>query len=393
MKKKDSATGIHSLKWFMIQRFLLVMLFVFITEELIGVFYRNWLVLFLSDIMHVSEVSFSYKEGSILLVVLRQLLLSGAEFLPKQTGQWITHLIGSNLDNVMPLTMHSTVLDNVSNDRIRVTYQFAVLMIYLVMLAITLLPYVVAALWYGWVISRKVKELMEEEKKRKEEYDRQKNLLLSDIAHDIKTPITTICGYAGALADNMVLEEPKKQEYLQAIYTKSLRMSELITLLFEYVQLDSSGFVLHKEKGDVGELLRENVALLYSDFEEKGIELKIDIPEQEFPYEMDKIQMARAVSNILTNMVRYNEKGNVVAVRLDDSYQIRIGDNGIPISDELAAHIFEPFSRGDAARSTTGGTGLGLSIAAKIVEMHGGSLQLIRNSREGYVKEFQIVLK
>ena len=180
---------------------------------------------------------------------------------------------------------------------------------------------------------------------------------------------------------------------MQAIYAKSMRMSDLITLLFEYVKLDSTGFELHKEKGDIGELLRENVAILYSDFEERGIELLVDIPETDFPFDMDKIQMGRAISNILTNMVRYNESGNIVSVRLSESYRIRIADNGVPITDELAEHIFEPFSRGDEARSTTGGTGLGLSIANKIVQMHGGILKLERNCKDGYVKAFHIVLK
>lgn len=393
MEKKNSATGTHSLRWFMIQRFLLIMLFIFISEELIGVFYRGWMASFLSNIMNVSEVSFSSKEGSVLLIVLQQVLLSVVEILPDQTSMWIKHAIGVNMDSGVQVAINSSVLDNITNQRVNETYQFAIVMIYLGMLVITLLPYAIAALWYYKIISGKVNELMEEEKKRKEEYDRQRNLLLSDIAHDIKTPITTVCGYARALSDNMVQDEKKREEYLQAIYAKSLRMSDLITLLFEYVKLDSTGFELHKEKGDVGELLRENVALLYSDFEEKGIELVVDIPEKEFPFEMDKIQMARAISNILTNMVRYNEKGNKVAVSLSDSYRICIADNGTPISDELAEHIFEPFSRGDEARSTTGGTGLGLSIASKIVEMHGGVLKLRRNCKEGYVKEFQIVLK
>ncbi|MBO5209764.1 MAG: HAMP domain-containing histidine kinase [Lachnospiraceae bacterium] len=393
MENKNSATGTHSLRWFMIQRFLLIMLFIFISEELIGVFYRGWMASFLTDVMHVNEVSFTAKEGSILLIILQQVLLAVVEVLPEQTASWIKHAIGSNMESGVQVAINSSVLDNISNNRVNETYQFAVIIIYLGMLVLTLLPYAIAALWYYKIISGKVKELMEEEKKRKEEYDKQRNLLLSDIAHDIKTPITTVCGYAKALSDDMVEDEQKREEYLQAIYAKSMRMSDLITLLFEYVKLDSTGFELHKEKGDIGELLRENVALLYSDFEEKGIELLIDIPEKEFPFEMDKIQMARAISNILTNMVRYNERGNTVSVRLSETYRIRIADNGAPISDELAEHIFEPFSRGDVARSTTGGTGLGLSIASKVVQMHGGVLKLERNCKNGFVKEFQIVLK
>ena len=189
-----------------------------------------------------------------------------------------------------------------------------------------------------------------------------------------------------------------------------MRMDELINLLLEYVQLDSSGFELHKEKADLGEMLRENIALMYSDFEENDIKLEIDIPEQEFPYEMDKVQMGRAVVNILTNAVKYNGKGTKLSISLcsdtnpgssandtdttkDKIYQIRIADNGASIDETLAEHIFEPFSRGDRARNSSGGSGLGLSISSKIVQMHGGKLQLDRNCEDGYVKAFLISLK
>lgn len=165
-------------------------------------------------------------------------------------------------------------------------------------------------------------------------------------------------------------------------------MDDLITLLFEYVKMDSDGFSLHKEKADLGELLRENIALLYSDFEENDIELEIDIPEQVFPYEMDKVQFGRAITNVLTNAVRYNEKGTKVRVSLHEDYQLCIADNGTPIEDELAEHIFEPFSRGDRTRSTSGGSGLGLSISSKIIEMHGGELRLERQCSDGMVKAF-----
>lgn len=79
------------------------------------------------------------------------------------------------------------------------------------MFAVTLLPYLLSAWWYYRVVSRKMKELLAEEKARKAAYDRQRNLMLSDIAHDIKTPLTTVCGYAKALADGMVEDEEKKK--------------------------------------------------------------------------------------------------------------------------------------------------------------------------------------
>ena len=89
------------------------------------------------------------------------------------------------------------------------------------------------------------------------------------------------------------MQGEKRQEYLDAIYNKSMRMSELITLLFEYVKMDSSGFELHRETCDLGEILRETAAALYTDFEDRSIELQVEIPDGPVSCSVDKVQMAR----------------------------------------------------------------------------------------------------
>lgn len=412
MEEKNGRTGTKSLKWFLLQRFLVIMLFVYVSEELLSMGYRLVAAPFLAETMHI-QFSVTASDGSIILLMMQMILLSAAALLPDRLAAWVQASIGRNMENGLRVDITSPVLEGITDSRLIELYQVAVILIFLILLAVTLLPYLISAYWYYRSVSGKMKELLVEEKERKEAYDRQRNLLLSDIAHDIKTPLTTVCGYARALVDDMVSEEDKKKEYLQAIYAKSLRMDDLITLLFEYVKMDSDGFALHKEKADLGELLRENIALLYADFEENGIELVIEIPEQDFPYEMDKVQMGRAVTNILTNAVRYNEKGTKVCVSLNKShqdelvqaksyqdeshqnelYRLRIADNGTPIEDELAEHIFEPFSRGDKTRSTSGGSGLGLSISAKIIQMHGGELRLERRCPDDMEKAFVISLR
>ena len=391
METKNGQTGTKSLKWFLLQRFLLIILFIYVSEELLSIVYRLVVAPFLLKTMNI-QFSVTASDGSIILIMLQMILLSAAALLPDRIAAWVQASIGQNMENGLHVDITSPILEGVTNARLIELYQVAVILLFLLLLAVTLLPYLISAYWYYRSVSGKMKELLAEEKERKEAYDRQRNLLLSDIAHDIKTPLTTVCGYARALVDDMVPEEEKKKEYLRAIYAKSLRMDDLITLLFEYVKMDSDGFSLHKEKADLGELLRENAALLYADFEENDIELEIEIPEKAFPYEMDKVQMGRAVTNILTNAVRYNEKGTKVCVSLDEAYCLCIADNGTPIEDELAEHIFEPFSRGDKTRSTSGGSGLGLSISAKIVQMHGGELRLERQCPDGMVKAFVISL-
>lgn len=390
METHKARTGVKSLKWFLIQRFLVIMLFIYVSEELLSMAYRLAVIPFLIEVMDIRGLSVTTQDGSLIFLLLQMVLFSGAELLPEGISGWVQSRIGRNIGGGLRLDIASPALEGIKSARMIEIYQFAVVLIFLLLFFIALLPYLLSAYWYYREVSRKVKELLREQEEQKAAYDRQRNLLLSDIAHDIKTPVTTVVGYARALSDDMVKDEVKKKEYLQAIYAKSMRMDELITLLFEYVKLDSDGFILHKEKTDLGELLRENVALLYADFEENGMELEIEIPERKFPCEVDKVQISRAITNVLTNSVKYNEKGTKVLVSLNEDYQICIADNGTLIDDELAEHIFEPFSRGDKARSTRGGSGLGLSISAKIIRMHGGSIHLERRCGDGYTKAFFI---
>ena len=277
-------------------------------------------------------------------------------------------------------------------------YYVGCFIILLVLILIALLPYIVGALRFSRLIRRELDELMGEEKRQHLEYEKRRSLMLSDIAHDLKTPITTVNGYAMALRDGVVTDEKKKQQYLNAICNKSQRLDDLISLLFEYVKIDSEGFSLHKEQTDIVELLRENIALSYPDFERKGIEMDLEIPEECIYWDLDRIQFSRALANLLNNELRHVERGESVVIRLlwdEEMERVRIlfGDTGAQIEDEVAKHIFEPFVMGDASRSTKGGSGLGLSISSKIVRMHGGRLLLDRNSTKEYVKAFVIVLR
>ena len=193
----------------------------------------------------------------------------------------------------------------------------------------------------------------------------------------------------------MVKEPEKQREYLQAIRRKSGRVSDLVQLLFEYAKLNSTGFSLDKKQIDLCELLRENAAEMYADAEEKGLEILAEIPEEAIPVMADPVQLSRAVGNLLTNAIRYNEAGTKILVGLSAPARetgdicLVIADTGAAIPAEMAEKIFEPFYRGDKARTTDGGSGLGLSIAGTIVRMHGWELSL-QTDLEGYTKAFVI---
>lgn len=372
-----------TLKWSLIRGFLLAMLFVYISGELIGAAYRVFVVPFMESRLETQNVRV-VSDGNIWNFLLLMLFYLAAAILPDGISDMVQQYIGMAMGESLRIRLDSPMFTG----RFGWVYAFGMMALYFLLIFFSVLPYFIAAYLYYRMVSRKVEELLEEEKEQAKQFEQQKSLMLSDIAHDIKTPITTICGYSKALSDGLVSEERRK-EYLDTIYAKSLRMGELVTLLFDYVMLDSAGFSLHKERGDVGELLRENTALLYTDFEEMGMEVEIDIPEESFVMEMDKVQMARAFTNLLTNVLRYGKKDGKLLVRLKNSTVV-VADDGQEIEPEFAEHIFEPFARADKARSTTGGSGLGLSITSKIVAMHGGKLTLDCHYGEGYTKAFLI---
>ena len=385
MQNENKTETKKSLSWFLIGRFLITMFCIFVSEQLIGLFYSQIILPGMFVLLTSQQISITAK-GNPIILILQMLLYICTSFLPAGINGYMQRVIGGQLGASLRILVDSPLLLGNGGAFLKIL----IIAVFLTLAFISVLPYLAGAFYYCSIVTNKVNELLKEEKEQQLAYDREKNLLLSDIAHDIKTPITTLCSYSKALSDELVQGE-KRQEYLDAIYRKSMRMNELITLLFEYVKMDSTGFMLHKEECDLGDILRECTAALYTDFEERKMILQAMIPEISTPYSADKVQIARAINNLLANAARYGRESGRVLVKLEE-YTITVADDGQEIDQELARHIFDPFTRGDKARSTDGGSGLGLSIAFKIVEMHGGELRLNRDYGHGYTKAFQIIL-
>lgn len=286
------------------------------------------------------------------------------------------------------------------------------LMAVTVSLILYLLPYVIGIIAYSLMVVHKVEEIREHDRAQREAYIQKRNLLLSDITHDLKTPIMTISGYAQALSEGMAETPEKQREYLGAIYAKSLQMNRLITVLFDYVKLDSDGFELKKEGVNLSEFVREVSAEMYTDIETAGLDLDVKVPQTKCFARIDRSQFARVVVNLLSNAVKHNPVKTRIGISLTEvwkdqkqnmknsegriepgreMWRIQIADTGEEIEESLTEHLFDPFVMGDASRNRAG-SGLGLSIAAKIVEMHGGRLSLEQPAEAPYRKAFCIDL-
>ena len=222
-----------------------------------------------------------------------------------------------------------------------------------------------------------------------------KERMMADISHDLKTPITSIQGYAKALSDG-IIPEGDKDKYIKIIYEKSKKLTDLINIFHEYSKLEHPDFTLTFEKVDLSEYLRAYIALKYEDIVENGFDIEVDIPEEEVEVKIDKVQLQRVFDNILGNSIKHNEKGTNIYVSLEergDVCEIIIADDGKGVPKEIADNIFEAFTVGDESRNSKQGSGLGLAIAKAIVDLHGGTIELEPEPLNEFSTEFKIILK
>ena len=222
-----------------------------------------------------------------------------------------------------------------------------------------------------------------------------KERMMADISHDLKTPITSIQGYAKALSDG-IIPEGDKDKYIKIIYEKSKKLTDLINIFHEYSKLEHPDFTLTFEKVDLSEYLRAYIALKYEDIVENGFDIEVDIPEEEVEVKIDKVQLQRLFDNILGNSIKHNEKGTNIYVSLEergDVCEIIIADDGKGVPKEIADNIFEVFTVGDESRNSKQGSGLGLAIAKAIVDLHGGTIELEPEPLNEFSTEFKIILK
>jgi signal transduction histidine kinase len=396
----------ESLQGFLIQKFIWILVLVGIAEVVITSVI-NRVVLPVVRLHFFPELSGQISLGvsDMILIVLGVLLLlvvSGLQaLLPnmvREILQWIIERLRGGLFGLLPESQRSDAFLQMSK-----TDEVLLFLILLFLACFVVLPYILAAFSFARITMREFRQIQKEREAAQKEFECKRNLMLSDIAHDLRTPMTTVSGYAKALSDGMITDHAQQQDYLAAIQNKSARMNELLNLLFEYVKLDSEGFALDRVSLDLCELLRENAALIYTDVESAGMELEVEIPDTSITVSADRIQLSRVVTNLLVNAVRHNGRGTRIGLFLVQeigTLYVMVADSGALIPEEQVEHLFDPFSRGDASRKSGGGSGLGLSIAQKVVQMHGWDLQLVQQPRiqhysgiERYAKAFVIKIK
>ena len=209
--------------------------------------------------------------------------------------------------------------------------------------------------------------------------DNMRKEFVADVSHELKTPITSIMGYADTLLEGEY-EKETQNKFLGVIATEARRMAQLVTDLLTLSRYDSKKIKREETEFDLGELVKKCQEKLKFEIEKKNHNMECFVTASVPPVQADKYGIERVVLNILSNAIKYTPENGTIKVYVgfvyNDAY-IKVIDNGIGIPEEDLARIFERFYRVDKARTREmGGTGLGLSIAKEILDQNKGSIDI-----------------
>ena len=232
-----------------------------------------------------------------------------------------------------------------------------------------------------------------ESTEQKLEYDQESKELISNISHDLKTPLTAIKGYVEGIMDGVADTPEKMDRYIRTIYNKTNDMDRLINELTFYSKIDANRIPYTFNKINVKNYFEDCVEEMGIELESKGFAFSYkNEVDDDVEVIADAEQIKRVINNIVSNSVKYMDKSDPrIDIRVKDVgdfVQIEIEDNGRGIGAKELPNIFERFYRADASRHSAGGSGIGLSIVKKIIEDHGGKIWASSTLGKGTVMYF-----
>ena len=230
-----------------------------------------------------------------------------------------------------------------------------------------------------YIIQREYEEKERLEKSRKE--------LISNLSHDLRTPLSSVLGYSEMLKNGIYDDETEKQQYIDIIHRKSVYMEKLLSELLEYSRLELGTMRLQKQKMDITELIREVLIEYLPELEKNQYELVLEIPEESITGNWDKEKLGRVFRNLMDNALKYGMDGKKLRIAVEKREQqvsIEIQDFGKGIPEKEIPHVTKQFYRADHARnSKQGGMGLGLFIVQEIIKLHGGNFSIESKEQQG----------
>lgn len=221
-----------------------------------------------------------------------------------------------------------------------------------------------------------IRELMDKER----ESERTKNELITNVAHDLRTPLTSIIGYLELLSKGVPVGPEMQQKYIDIAYTKAKRLEKLIEDLFGFTKMNYGKISMNVGKVDIVKLLGQLLEEFYPSFADKDLTYELTSNVPALTIAADGNLLARLFDNLINNAIKYGAEGKKVLVKIwaeEEIVTVSVVNYGYVIPADELPLIFNKFYRVEQSRSTTtGGTGLGLAIAKNIVDMHGGTISV-----------------
>lgn len=216
--------------------------------------------------------------------------------------------------------------------------------------------------------------------------EKSKDELITNVSHDLRTPLTSIIGYLGLIEDHQYQSEEDIVKYSHIAYDKAKQMKNLVEDLFEYTKVQQHGAPVNLMTVDLGQLLEQVGASFELEADKKGMAINVTCEPSPLSITADPEKLGRLFSNLVANALKYGHGASYIhltAKQLGEKVVITVANDGEKIPAEAVKHLFERFYRVESSRNkATGGTGLGLAIVQSIVELHHGSVTARSDDQE-----------
>ncbi|WJD84940.1 HAMP domain-containing sensor histidine kinase [Limosilactobacillus fermentum] len=216
--------------------------------------------------------------------------------------------------------------------------------------------------------------------------EKSKDELITNVSHDLRTPLTSIIGYLGLIEDHQYQSEEDIVKYSHIAYDKAKQMKNLVEDLFEYTKVQQHGAPVNLMTVDLGQLLEQVGASFELEADKKGMAINVTCEPTPLSITADPEKLGRLFSNLVANALKYGHGASYIhltAKQLGEKVVITVANDGEKIPAEAVKHLFERFYRVESSRNkATGGTGLGLAIVQSIVELHHGSVTARSDDQE-----------
>jgi len=215
--------------------------------------------------------------------------------------------------------------------------------------------------------------------------------MVADVAHELRTPLSNVRGYLEALCDGVIKPDNKT---IRSLHEEASLLSRLVDDLQELSLAEAGELKLVRQPEDIGELIRQAVAAVETQEKAKGLSLSVELPDKLPPVNIDSRRIGEVLRNLLENAVAHTSKGSTITVAAKQQnkwVEVSVADTGEGIPAKDLPNIFERFYRVDKSRTrATGGSGLGLTIAKRLVEAHGGKIEVQSEVGKGSLFSFTI---